>query len=59
MKQKLYTVCQELSKDFSDLFQPELGYLKDYKLEVKLKSDTTAIYCKPWTVPLALLGNQA
>ena len=57
----LQKACQELCKEFSDLFKPELGCLKDYELEVKFKPDTKPIYCKSRTVPLALLDdlNQA
>ena len=53
----LQKACQELCKEFSDLFKPELGCLKDYELEAKFKLDTKPIYCKPRTVPLALLDN--
>ena len=57
----LQKACQELCKELLDLFKPELGCLKDYELKVKFKPDTKPIYCKPRTVPLALLDdlNQA
>ena len=59
--QALQKACQELCKEYSDLFKPELGCLKDFELEVKFKPDAKPIYCKPRTVPLALLDdlNQA
>ena len=59
--QELQKACQELCKEYSDLFKPELGCLKDFELEVKFKPDTKPQYCKPRTVPLALLDdlNQA
>ena len=39
----------------------ELGCLKDLELEVNIKSDAKPIFCKPRTVPFALLEdlNQA
>ena len=53
----LQKACQELCTEFSDLFKPELGCLKDYELEAKFKPDTKHIYCKLRTVPLALLND--
>ena len=57
----LQKACQELCKEYSDLFKPELGCLEDFELEVKFKEDAKPVYCKPRTVPLALLDdlNQA
>lgn len=57
----LQKACQELCKDFSDLFEPELGCLKDFELEINFKPDTKPTFCKPRTVPLALMDdlNQA
>jgi len=59
--QKLQKACQELCKEYSDLFKDELRCLKDFELEVSFKPDAKPIYCKPRTVPLALLDdlNQA
>ena len=57
----LQIACQRLCQEFPDLFKPELGCLRDFKLEVKFKPDAQPVFCKPRTVPLALLDdlNQA
>lgn len=57
----LQGACNALCDNFPDLFKPELGCLKGYELEVKFKPDAEPIFCKPRTVPLALLDdlNQA
>ena len=33
----LQQACEQLCTEFPDLFKPELGYLKDFQLEVKFK----------------------
>ena len=48
--------CQELCSEFSDLFKPEGGCLKDLELEIKFKSNAKRIFCKPLTVPLCFSG---
>ena len=53
----LQKVCQELCGEFPDLFKPELGHLKHFELEVKFKPDAKPTFCKPRTVPLALLDH--
>ena len=53
----LQKACQELSKEFSDLFTPELGDLENFEMKVKFKQDTKPTYCKTRMVPLALLDN--
>ena len=35
---ELQKKCNELCKNFPDLFKPELGKLKDFELEVKFKT---------------------
>ena len=35
----------------------ELGYLKDFELEVDFKPEAKPIFCKPRPVPLAILEN--
>ena len=49
--------CQQCCQEFPDLFKPELGCLKDFKLEVKFKSKTRPIFCKPRLVPFAFLED--
>ena len=39
--QHLQESCLQICKEFSDLWKPELGCLKDYSLEVKFKLDVT------------------
>ena len=58
---RLHQACSKLCEQFTDLFKPELGCLKDVELEVWFKSDFKPIFCKPHTVPFALLEdlNQA
>uniref|UniRef100_A0A5S6QRA0 RNA-directed DNA polymerase n=1 Tax=Trichuris muris TaxID=70415 RepID=A0A5S6QRA0_TRIMR len=53
--------CKKLCNQFSDLFKPELDCLKDFELEVSFKPDAKPIFCKPRTVPFAILEdlNQA
>lgn len=57
----LQAACQQLCKEFPELFKEELGCLKDFELEVKFKKDAKPIFCKPRSVPFALMDdlNQA
>ena len=45
--------CQN-SDEFPDLFQPELGCLKDFELEVKFTADAVLAFHKARLVPFAL-----
>ena len=54
---QLQDACQELCGEFPVLFKPELGCLKDFELEVRFKPDAKPVFCKPRTVPLALLDD--
>ena len=58
---ELQRACKGLCNEFSEIFKPELGCLKDLELEVAFKSDATPIFCKPRTVPFAIVDdlNQA
>ena len=58
---RLHQACSKLCEQFTDLFKPELGCLKDVELEVQFKLDFKPVFCKPRTVPFALLEdlNQA
>ncbi|KFD47831.1 hypothetical protein M513_11311 [Trichuris suis] len=53
--------CKGLCSNFPDLFKPELGCLKDFELEISFKTDAKPIFCRPRTVPFAILEdlNQA
>ncbi|XP_062521210.1 uncharacterized protein K02A2.6-like [Corticium candelabrum] len=53
----LQKACQQLTQEFPDLWKNELGCLKDFQLEVKFKSDAKPVFCKPRTVPFALLDD--
>ena len=46
--------CQKLCDEFPDVFQPELGCLKDFELEVKFKADAVPVFYKARPVPFAL-----
>ena len=50
----LLKACEQLCDEFTFLFSPGLGVLKDFKLDVKFKEDATPVFCKPRTVPIAL-----
>ena len=51
---ELQRKCNELCKQFPDLFKPELGKLKDFELEVKFKPDAKPVFCKARAVPFAI-----
>lgn len=46
--------CRNLCDKFPDLFREGLGCSKDFKLEVKFKSDTKLVFCKAQPVPFVL-----
>nr|KAG5701139.1 hypothetical protein BaRGS_002615 [Batillaria attramentaria] len=46
--------CHTLCDKFPDLFNEELGCLKDFELEVKFKSDAKPVFHKARPVPFAL-----
>ena len=46
--------CRVLCSEFPDLFKPELGCLKDFELEIKVKPDYKPIFCRPRPVPFAI-----
>ncbi|XP_068235526.1 uncharacterized protein [Palaemon carinicauda] len=58
---ELQKVCKDLCNEFTELFRPELGCLRDFELEIAFKRDTKPIFCKPETVPFAIVDdlNQA
>ena len=41
----------------SRLFKPELGCLKDFELEVKLKPEASPIFCKPMNCSFEILED--
>ena len=53
----LQQACEQLCREFPDLFKPELGCLKDFQLEVKFKPEAKPVFCKPRVVPFALLED--
>jgi transposase InsO family protein len=53
----LQKACEQVCEEYSDLFKDELGCLKDFELEVQFKSDSKPVFCKPRTVPYAILDS--
>ncbi|XP_067950425.1 uncharacterized protein [Watersipora subatra] len=53
----LRQVGEQLCQEFSNLFQPELGCLKDFELEVRFKPDTKPVFCKAQPVPFAMQSD--
>ena len=51
----LRNACLQVCRNFPDLFKAELGCLKDVELEVAFKPNVKPIFCKPRTVPYAIL----
>ena len=56
-KQTLRKACKQLCAEFPELFKPELGYHKDYELEISFKLGGKPVFCKPQTVPFAILED--
>ena len=50
----LQKACEQLCREFPDLFKLELVCLKDFQLEVKFKPDAKPIFCKLRVVPFAI-----
>ena len=59
--EELQQACRKLCGEFTELFKPELGCLKDFQLEIKFKAESNPTFCKPRPVPFAILDdiNQA
>ena len=59
--EELQQACRKLCGEFTELFKPELGCLKDFQLEIKFKAESKPTFCKPRPVPFAILDdlNQA
>ncbi|KAL5489647.1 hypothetical protein EMCRGX_G018764, partial [Ephydatia muelleri] len=59
--EELQQACRKLCGEFTELFKPELGCLKDFQLEIKFKAESKSTFCKPRPVPFAILDdlNQA
>ena len=51
--------CEQVAKEFTELFKPELGCLKDMELEVRFKPDAQPKFCKPRPVPFAVQDDLA
>lgn len=53
--------CEQLCQEFPEIFEKELGCLKDFELDIKFKEDTKPKFCKPRPVPYAIQDelNQA
>ena len=49
-----HNACKKVCQEFPELWKSELGCLKDFELDVKLKSDAKPIFLKPRQVPFAL-----
>ena len=59
--EELQQACHKLCGEFTELFKPELECLKDIQLEIKFKAESKPTFCKPCSVPFAILDdlNQA
>ena len=51
---KPHSQCQQICDESPDLWKPELGCLRDYKLEMEFKRQFHPIFCKARLVPIAL-----
>ena len=51
---ELQQSCEQLCKQFPELFNNDLGCLKDYELEIKFKTDAKPVFHKPRPVPFAI-----
>ena len=50
----LQEACQQLTREFPNLWRDELGCLQDFQLEVNFKPDTKPVFCKQRTMPFAM-----
>ena len=55
--EELQQACRKLCGEFTELFKPELGCLKDFQLEIKFKAESNPTFCKPRPVPFAILDD--
>lgn len=55
LEQECYKLCEE----FQEIFEDELGCLKDFELDVKFKPDAKPVFHKPRPVPFALRDDLA
>ena len=55
----LQSACLKLCDDYADLFKPELGCLRDVKLEIEFKSESRPIFMKSRPVPFAMQNDLA
>ena len=46
--------CHKLCEEFKECFEPELGCLQDFELEVKFKPEAKPVFVKARTVPFSL-----
>ena len=53
----LEDACKKVCAEFPELFKEELGCLKDFELDIKFKADAKPVFCKPRTVPYAILED--
>ena len=57
--ESLQSACKQMCNDFPDVFNDELGCLKDFELDIKFKPDVTPVFCKPRPVPFAIQDHLA
>ena len=55
--EELQQACRKLCGEFTELFKPELGCLKDFQLKIKFKAESNPTFCKPCPVPFAILDD--
>ena len=56
-KDSLHAACTQLCEEFPILFEPTLGCLKGYELDIRFKTDAKPIFRKPRPVPFSLLQD--
>lgn len=49
--------CLKISNEYKHVFKNEQGCLNDFETEIKFKSTSKPIICKPRKVPLAIMDN--
>lgn len=50
----LQSRCKNLCNEFPEVFQKELGLLKEFELEIKFKPDASPVFHKPRPVPISI-----
>ena len=54
---QLEATLKQMCTEFSQIFEPGLGQLKDFELDVKFKENASPVYVKPRPVPFAVMDK--